>query len=87
MFGAISGSTVATVVALGGFMIPALIKAGYREDYAVGVMTASGNLGIIIPPSISMILYSMISNCSLEGLFLTGFSPGIMMIIGMCGYT
>jgi tripartite ATP-independent transporter DctM subunit len=87
MFGAISGSTVATVVALGGFMIPALIKAGYRQEYAVGVMTASGNLGIIIPPSISMILYSMISNCSLEGLFLTGFSPGIMMIFGMCGYT
>ena len=87
MFGAISGSTVATVVALGGFMIPALIKAGYREEYSVGVMTASGNLGIIIPPSISMILFSMISNCSLEGLFLTGFSPGIMMIIGMCGYT
>jgi len=87
MFGAISGSTVATVVALGGFMIPALMKAGYRQEYAVGVMTASGNLGIIIPPSISMILYSMISNCSLEGLFLTGFSPGLMMIIGMCIYS
>ena len=87
MFGAISGSTVATVVALGGFMIPALITKGYDQKYAVGVMTASGNLGIIIPPSISMILYSMISNCSLEGLFLTGFSPGIMMIVGMCTYT
>jgi len=87
LFGAISGSTVATVVALGGFMIPALIKAGYRENYAVGVMTSSGNLGIIIPPSISMILYSMISNCSLEGLFLTGFSPGILMIVGMCFYS
>lgn len=87
MFGAISGSTVATVVALGGFMIPALIAKGYDQKYAVGVMTASGNLGIIIPPSISMILYSMITNCSLEGLFLTGFSPGIMMVIGMCCYT
>lgn len=87
LFGAISGSTVATVVALGGFMIPALIKAGYRENYAVGVMTSSGNLGIIIPPSISMILYSMISNCSLEGLFLTGFVPGILMIVGMCFYS
>jgi C4-dicarboxylate transporter DctM subunit len=87
LFGAISGSTVATVVALGGFMIPALIKAGYRENYAVGVMTTSGNLGIIIPPSISMILYSMISNCSLEGLFLTGFVPGILMIVGMCFYS
>jgi C4-dicarboxylate transporter DctM subunit len=80
LFGAISGSTVATVVALGGFMIPALIEKGYPKNYAVGVMTTSGNLGVIIPPSISMILYCMISNVSLEGLFLTGFIPGILII-------
>ncbi|MGC8908884.1 MAG: TRAP transporter large permease, partial [Desulfomonilaceae bacterium] len=87
LFGAISGSTVATVVALGGFMIPALIEKGYPEDYAVGVMTTSGNLGIIIPPSISMILYCMISNVSLQGLFLTGYVPGILITLGMCSYT
>ncbi|MBN1276096.1 MAG: TRAP transporter large permease [Deltaproteobacteria bacterium] len=87
LFGAISGSTVATVVALGGFMIPALLQNKYHEDYSVGVMTAAPNLGVIIPPSIGMILYSMISNVSLEGLFLTGFLPGILMIIGMCFYT
>ncbi|HPQ29105.1 MAG TPA: TRAP transporter large permease [Desulfobacteraceae bacterium] len=87
LFGAISGSTVATVVALGGFMIPALLENKYHEDYTIGVMTASPNLGVIIPPSIGMILYSMISNVSLEGLFLTGFLPGILMIIGMCIYT
>lgn len=87
LFGAISGSTVATVVALGGFMIPALTKNGYPEDYSVGVMTTSGNLGVIIPPSISMILYSMISNVSLEGLFLTGFLPGILIMLFVCIYT
>jgi len=87
LFGAISGSTVATVVALGGFMIPALIENGYPEDYAVGVMTTSGNLGVIIPPSISMILYSMISNVSLEALFLTGFLPGILIMLFVCIYT
>ena len=76
LFGAISGSTVATVVALGGFMIPALIKHGYPEKYTIGLMTTSPNLGVIIPPSIGMILFSMISNVSLEGLFLTGFSAG-----------
>ncbi|MCA1784796.1 MAG: TRAP transporter large permease subunit, partial [Desulfobacteraceae bacterium] len=69
LFGAISGSTVATVVALGGFMIPALMRNGYDEDYTLGLMTTSPNLGVIIPPSISMIFYSMISNVSLEGLF------------------
>ncbi len=87
LFGAISGSTVATVVALGGFMIPALIEKGYPKDYAVGVMTTSGNLGIIIPPSISMILYCMISNVSLQGLFLTGYVPGIAITLGVCAYT
>ncbi len=87
LFGAISGSTVATVVALGGFMIPALIENGYREKYTLGVMTTSPNLGVIIPPSIGMILYCMISNVSLEGLFLTGFLPGVLIMIGVCLYT
>ena len=87
LFGAISGSTVATVVALGGFMIPALIEKGYPKDYTVGLMTTSGNLGVIIPPSISMILYCMISNVSLEGLFLTGYVPGVLITILTCGYT
>ena len=87
LFGAISGSTVATMVALGGFMIPALIKNKYPESYTIGVMTTSPNLGIIIPPSISMILYCMISNVSLEGLFLTGFLPGIAIMLFTCIYT
>jgi len=87
LFGAISGSTVATVVALGGFMIPALMDNGYPEKYTLGLMTTSPNLGVIIPPSIGMILYSMISNVSLEGLFLTGFFPGLLIIFGVCLYT
>ncbi|MFO7751811.1 MAG: TRAP transporter large permease [Desulfobacteraceae bacterium] len=87
LFGAISGSTVATVVALGGFMIPALIENGYPEKYTVGIMTTSPNLGVIIPPSISMILYSMISNVSLKGLFATGFLPGLLIMLGVCVYT
>ena len=87
LFGAISGSTVATVVALGGFMIPALIENGYPQKYTLGLMTTSPNLGVIIPPSIGMILYSMISNVSLEGLFLTGFLPGVLIMLGVCVYS
>jgi C4-dicarboxylate transporter DctM subunit len=87
LFGAISGSTVATVVALGGFMIPALMDNGYPVKYTMGLMTTSPNLGVIIPPSIGMILYSMISNVSLEGLFLTGFIPGMLIMMGSCIYT
>jgi tripartite ATP-independent transporter DctM subunit len=85
-FGAISGSTVATVVAIGGFMIPALIEHEYDHSFSVGVMTTAPVLGVVIPPSISMILYAMISNDSLEALFLTGFVPGILIMIAMSLY-
>jgi C4-dicarboxylate transporter DctM subunit len=85
-FGAISGSTVATVVAIGGFMIPALIKHQYDERFSVGIMTTAPILGIIIPPSISMILYAMVTNDALEALFLTGFVPGALIILAMSVY-
>ncbi len=85
-FGAISGSTVATVVAIGGFMIPALIENGYDEKFSVGIMTTAPILGVVIPPSISMILYSMVSNDPLEQLFLTGFIPGMLIMLGMSIY-
>ncbi len=85
-FGAISGSTVATVVAIGGFMIPALIKNNYDEKFSVGVMTTAPILGVIIPPSIAMILYGMVSNDPLEALFLTGFIPGLIIMAAMSLY-
>lgn len=87
LFGAISGSTVATVVAIGGFMIPALLEQKYEEKYALGIMTTSPVLGVIIPPSISMILYSMVTSCSLEKLFMTGFVPGVFIMAAMCVYS
>jgi tripartite ATP-independent transporter DctM subunit len=85
-FGAISGSTVATVVAIGGFMIPALMENHYDEEFSVGIMTTAPILGVIIPPSISMILYAMVTNDPLEALFLTGFIPGILIIFCMSLY-
>jgi len=86
-FGAISGSTVATVVAIGGFMIPALIEHQYDEKFSVGLMTTAPILGVIIPPSIAMILYAMVSNDQLEALFLTGFIPGFMIMLSMSIYS
>jgi len=86
-FGAISGSTVATVVAIGGFMIPALIENDYDHQFSVGVMTTAPILGVVIPPSISMILYAMVSNDPLEALFLTGFIPGLLIIVFMSLYS
>lgn len=87
LFGAISGSTVATVVAIGGFMIPTLMENKYDEKFATGIMTTSPILGIIIPPSISMIMYSMVTSCSLESLFLTGFMPGFMIMAAFSVYS
>ncbi len=89
-FGAISGSTVATMVAIGGVMIPALVENGYDRKFSIGAMTTAPILGIIIPPSISMILYAMVTNDSIEALFLTGYVPGVLIIICMslyCWYT
>ena len=85
-FGAISGSTVATVVAIGGFMIPALIDHDYDHKFSVGVMSTAPILGVIIPPSIAMILYAMVTNDQLEALFLTGFIPGVLIMLGMSLY-
>ena len=85
-FGAISGSTVATVVAIGGFMIPALVENDYDEQFSVGIMTTAPILGVVIPPSIAMILYAMVSNDPLEALFLTGFVPGMMIMAAMSLY-
>ncbi len=87
LFGAISGSTVATVVAIGGFMIPALIAEGYDEHYSIGIMTTAPILGIIIPPSVSMILYSAVTNDSLAALFMTGYAPGLLIIVSFSIYS
>lgn len=87
LFGAISGSTVATVVAIGGFMIPALIADGYDEKFSVGLMTSAPILGIIIPPSISMMLYAAVTNDSLAALFMTGYGPGLLLVFALCFYS
>lgn len=79
LFAAISGSSPATVIAMGGIMIPAMIKAGYDKEYAVGVMANAGTLGILIPPSIPMIVYGFVTNQSVGKLFIAGIGPGLML--------
>ncbi|MFO7990043.1 MAG: TRAP transporter large permease [Thermodesulfobacteriota bacterium] len=81
-FAAISGSSPATVVAIGSIMIPALIKAGYGEKFSLGLITVSGSLGIVIPPSIPMILYCLVMNVSVAEIFMAGVLPGLL--IGFC---
>ncbi|WP_366922304.1 TRAP transporter large permease subunit [Metallumcola ferriviriculae] len=81
LFAAISGSSPATVVAIGGIMIPAMIDHGYDKDYAVGSISTAGSLGILIPPSIPMIVYGVTVDQSVGKLFLAGIVPGIMLAV------
>jgi C4-dicarboxylate transporter DctM subunit len=78
-FAAISGSSGATVAAVGGIMIPAMIAHGYSKKYAVGSMTTAGSLGILIPPSIPMVLYGFLTETSIPRLFIAGILPGITL--------
>jgi len=78
-FAAASGSSPATVLAIGSIMIPALIKNGYDIKYATGLMACSGSLGILIPPSIIMIIYAVSTEQSVGKLFIAGIVPGLML--------
>jgi len=80
-FGAISGAAVATVSAIGGIMIPEMIKGGYKKEYAVALACASGYLGILIPPSIPLVVYGVTANASIGDLFMGGVIPGLMAML------
>lgn len=83
-FGAISGSNPATVAAIGGIMIPAMIKAGYPKSFAAAVAAAAGTLGVIIPPSIPMVTYGVVASVSIGDLFIAGIVPGLLMAVSLC---
>lgn len=78
-FAAISGSSPATVIAIGSIMIPALIRQGYDEDFSIGLLTSTGSLGILLPPSIPMVIYALVMNVSVGKLFMAGILPGLMI--------
>jgi len=79
IFAAVSGSSVATTFAIGAILIPALIKHGYPTNFAAALQAASAELGVIIPPSIPMILYGVSAEVSIGELFISGFGPGLLI--------
>ncbi|GGY05442.1 TRAP transporter large permease subunit [Massilia dura] len=79
LFAAVSGSSPATVVAIGSIILPAMVKQGFPKRFGAGVITTSGALGILIPPSIVMVMYSVTTNTSVGKLFMAGVVPGIML--------
>lgn len=80
IFAAISGSSIVTMLAIGSVMYPAMRKAGYTNRYSLGVVMAGGTLGIIIPPSIPLILYGLVTETSITDLFAGGVGPGLLLL-------
>lgn len=78
-FAAISGSSTVTLIAVGSVMYPALIEAGYSKKFALGALCAAGTLGIIVPPSIPLILYGVMTETSIADLFKAGIGPAILL--------
>ncbi|NHQ87438.1 TRAP transporter large permease subunit [Iodobacter sp. HSC-16F04] len=79
LFAAVSGSSPATVVAIGSILLPAMIKQGFPRQFGAGVITTAGALGILIPPSIAMVMFSVATNTSVGALFMAGVIPGLML--------
>lgn len=83
-FAALSGSSAATTAAIGASMIDEMEKRGYPRSFAAAVVASGGTVGIVIPPSITMVVYGAIANTSIADLFMAGFMPGILMGVSMC---
>ncbi|MGB9193671.1 MAG: TRAP transporter large permease subunit, partial [Azonexus sp.] len=87
LFAAVSGSSPATVVAIGSILLPAMVKAGFPNKFGAGVIATSGALGILIPPSIVMVMYSVATNTSVGALFMAGVLPGLALAGVLGGVT
>ncbi len=86
VFASISGSSTVTLLAVGSIMYPALIEEGYPKSFALGALCAAGTLGIVIPPSIPLILYGVMSQTSIADLFIAGIGPAIVLTTLMSAY-
>ena len=86
IFAAISGSSIVTMLAVGSVLYPAMRNAGYDNKFTLGAIMSGGTLGIIIPPSIPMIIYGLVTETSIVDLFLAGFGPGILLTLLLSGY-
>ncbi len=83
-FTTFTGASGVTILALGGLLLPVLLKSGYREKFSVGLLTATGSIGLLFPPSLPVILYGVVAHVSIHDLFKAGVVPGLFMIVAVC---
>ncbi|UCF00935.1 MAG: TRAP transporter large permease subunit [Deltaproteobacteria bacterium] len=86
-FTALTGASGITIVALGGLLLPALLEDRYPEDFSLGLLTSSGSLGLLFPPSLPMIIYGVVAGVSIPQLFLAGLIPGILLVVLLSIYS
>ncbi|HLE00260.1 MAG TPA: TRAP transporter large permease [Bdellovibrionota bacterium] len=79
-FTAFTGASGVTIIAIGGLMMPVLIADGYKEKFAIGLLTTSGSLGLLFPPSLPIIIYGLVSGASIDQLFIAGLLPGLFIV-------
>jgi tripartite ATP-independent transporter DctM subunit len=87
VFTAFSGASGVTIIALGGLLLPALLKQGYPQGFSLGLVTTSGSLGLLFPPSLPIILYSIVAGVSIDRLFVAGLLPGILLVLVLSAYS
>ncbi len=81
IFTALTGATGLTIIALGGFLLPAMTRARYPENFSLGLLTTSGTLGLLFPPSLPLIIYAIIAGIRIDQLFIAGILPGILLVV------
>src|SRR6185369_3415611 len=87
MFALVCGSSVATVVAIGSIILPAMVRQGYPAKFGAGVIITAGSLGILMLPSIPKVIYAISTNTSIGALFVAGLFPGMLLTVMLCTVT
>ncbi len=87
IFTAFTGASGVTIVALGGLVLPALLRSNYTEKFSLGLVTTSGSLGLLFPPSLPLILYGLVAQVDVDKLFIAGIIPGILLVVLLSIYS
>ncbi len=85
-FSTFTGASGVTILALGGLMLPMLIKSGYSGRFSLGLVTASGSIGLLFPPSLAVILYGVVARVPIPDLFKAGVGPGLILVVAVCAF-